>query len=123
MATEVAESKLDWLKWLITLVILCAGVFGYYYYEQYPILYRVLGLLGVVIVSLLIAYQTQVGKIAWMDLGDSRTKVRKVVWPTKVETWQTTLIIIVAVVLVAIFFWLLDLGIGWSLNKILGVGG
>lgn len=121
MSTEVVKSQLDPLKWLIAIAILAAGMFGFYYYEQYPILYRVLALVAIVIAALLIIAQTQVGQVAWGYITDSRIEMRKVVWPTKVETWQTTLLIMVFTLLVAVFFWGFDKLIGWGLGKVLGV--
>jgi len=123
MSTEVEKSKLDPLKWLVAVAILAAGVFGFYHFAEYPLLYKVLGLVAVVIIALFVIAQTSAGKSAWAAIGESRTELKKIVWPTKVETWQTTLLIIVCTFLVALFFWAFDKLIGWGLGKVLGVEG
>ena len=49
-------------------------------------------------------------------------EVRKVVWPTRQETIQTTLIVVVMVIIVAIILWLLDMFLGWSIGLLMGHG-
>jgi len=61
-----------------------------------------------VVMSLLIFFKTQRGLIFWEFLQGSRVEMRKVVWPTKQETIQTTLTVFVFVLVLGIFFWLLD---------------
>ena len=44
----------------------------------------------------------------------SRVELRKVVWPTRQETLQTTLVVFVAILAMGIFFWILD----WILGSV-----
>ena len=85
-------------------------------------LFRVIGLLVGVGISVAIALQTVKGKEIWGYFRDAQIEVRKVVWPTRQETIQTTLIVIVMVILVAIILWLLDMFLGWSIGLIMGRG-
>jgi len=80
-------------------------------------------LVALVAVSVAIGYQTDKGRLAWGFLRDARTEVRKVVWPTRRETAQTTLIVIVVVTAVAIILWLFDAFLAWAMRLFLGVGG
>ena len=73
-------------------------------------------------ISVAIALQTVKGKEIWGYFRDAQIEVRKVVWPTRQETIQTTLIVIVMVILVAIILWLLDMFLGWSIGLIMGRG-
>ena len=66
---------------------------------------------------------TPKGRGIWRFAVDARTEVRKVVWPTRQETLQTTLIVIVMVIIVAIILWLLDIFLGWSIRSLMGQGG
>lgn len=110
------------VKLLLALALLSAGIVGFYYYkEQYILLYRVLALLGVILVSLGVFYQTQWGRSLWSYMQDARTELRKVVWPTRAETTQTTLVVAVVVVVVGIFLWLLDLLFGWLVQALLAL--
>ena len=117
------KSPADTIKLVSALVILGAGIFGFYVYEDQPQLYRVLGILAVAAVAIGIAVTTNPGLNLWHFMQDSRTEVRKVVWPTRQETVQTTLIVLVVVILVAIFLWLLDMFLSWGFQRIILPGG
>ena len=68
------------------------------------------------IVAGLIALQTTKGAAFWALVKGSRTEIRKVVWPTRQETVQTTMIVVVFVVLVALLLWGLDAFLGWLVS-------
>jgi preprotein translocase subunit SecE len=53
-------------------------------------------------------------------MQDARTEVRKMVWPTRVETMQTTLMVFVIVFILTIFLWLVDMLLGWGVASLLG---
>ena len=102
------SSLLDTLKLLGSVLILLVGVVSYYYLIQMSILFRVLMVLASVVVSLVIFFQTQRGKTLWEFFQGSRVEIKKVIWPTRQETFQTTLTVFVFVLIMGIFFWLLD---------------
>ena len=102
------SSFLDIVKLLGSVLVLLAGIVSYYYLVQVSILFRVLIVLASVIVSLVIFFQTEKGKTLWEFFQGSRIEIKKVVWPTKQETFQTTLTVFVFVLIMGIFFWLLD---------------
>ena len=106
---------------LIVSVLPLLGATGaFYYYGDESLLLRVIGLLVALVVSAFIAYQSTAGKTAWAFVKDSRTEVRKVVWPTRKETAQTTMFVIVAVIIMGIFFFLLDMLLGWAARLLTG---
>jgi preprotein translocase subunit SecE len=70
-----------------------------------------------------IALTTVPGRRLWGFVQESRTEVRKMVWPTRAETLQTTLIVLLVVLLVGVFFWLLDMFLGWAIQLLIGTGG
>ena len=102
------SSLLDTVKLLGSVLILLVGIVSYYYLIQISILFRVLMVLASVVVSLVIFFQTQRGKVLWEFFQGSRVEIKKVIWPTKQETFQTTLTVFVFVLIMGIFFWLLD---------------
>ena len=102
------SSLLDTVKLLGSALILLAGIVSYYYLNQISILFRVLIILVSVAISLVIFFQTQRGKVLWEFFQGSRVEIKKVIWPTKQETLQTTLTVFVFVLIMGIFFWLLD---------------
>lgn len=117
---EVKSSPLDSLKLLVSLALLIAAIGAFYIYEEESLLYRVLGLLAVVGVSVGIALTTASGRMVAHFLRDSRGEVRKMVWPSRQETIQTTLMVLVLVVLIGIFLWLVDMFLGWGIGALIG---
>lgn len=100
-----------------------AAVVGFYLTAEAPLLFRVLGLLAGLGVALFLFTRTGQGRAAVGYIEDSRTEVRKVVWPTRQETTQTTLIVFVIVVLIGLFLWALDSLFGWGFRIVTGIGG
>ena len=108
LSNKEISSTLDTLKMASAIAILLSSVFSFYYFAELSVLIRVLAVIFSVILSLIIFFSTQRGIIFWDFLLGSRVEMRKVVWPTKQETIQTTLTVFVFVLVLGIFFWLLD---------------
>ncbi|MEJ2687210.1 MAG: preprotein translocase subunit SecE [Gammaproteobacteria bacterium] len=120
---DTRGSKLDSFKLTVALVLLAAGVGAFYYFADQVLVVRVIGLLVVAGVSVLISSQTATGRRAWKFVQDARTEVRKVVWPTRSETTQTTLVVVVMVIAMGILLWLLDMFLLWAVRLLTGHGG
>ena len=119
--TDVTVSGgLDWLKWLVTAALLGLGVYGNWYYQDESLLMRVLGLIGIAVVAIGIALQTVRGAAIWTLLKESRAEIRRVVWPTRDETLQTTVIVLVLVLVFAFILWLLDSALSWFVSAVIG---
>ena len=112
----------DLVKWIGAFVILGGGIAGFYYWSDESLLLRVIGLLVLSAAALFVAVQTEKGRAAWDFARESHTEVRKVIWPTRKETTQTTLIVIAMVGLVAIIMWMLDGLLAWLVKLLLGTG-
>jgi preprotein translocase subunit SecE len=120
---ETAGKTQDTLKWLVATSLLAAAVTAFYYYGEESLLLRVVGLLIVAGAAGAIAFTTDKGRTAWVFMRESRTELRKVVWPTRKETTQTTLVVLGVVTLVAIFLWMVDGILSWIVRLLLGHGG
>lgn len=104
---------LDKVKIIASLLLLFAGIVGYY---QLPtlmgadvsILLRVGLLLVSIVLAFVVAINSEYGASALAFAKGSRTELRKMIWPTRPETIQTTMIVLVLVVLVSLFLWLVD---------------
>ena len=121
--TTNAENKagsLDWLKWLIVVSLLSGGIFGNWYYQDEMLLVRVIGLLAIAAAAILVAVQTERGRAIWALLKESRTEVRRVVWPSNQETTQTTMVVLLLVFIFALILWGLDALLGWIVSSIIG---
>lgn len=107
--TENSSSSMDGLKWAVTIILLVAIIVGNYLYgETVHVVARVLVLLIMGALALLAAAMTEKGKTFIGFAKDSRLEVRKVVWPTRQETVQTTLIILAVSTIVGLVLWGLD---------------
>lgn len=113
----------DKVKLSLAALLLIGGIVGFYYFSQQALPLRVLGLLAVAVVAVVIAFRTAQGSQALAFIQDAQIEVRKVVWPTGKETMQTTLIVMVMVIVVAIFLWVVDAILLWAVKLLTGQGG
>ena len=116
------NSFFDKIKWaLVVLAIIGAIVANLYYAQSFPLPIRAVAFILLIIVLLLIAVTTKSGKIAWLFIKDARQEMRKVAWPTRQETIQTTTLIIVVVLLAALFLWIFDSLFVYLIRSILSI--
>ncbi len=120
LKAEAQESRFDLLKWLVVVALVVVGVVGNQYYSAQPILYRVLVLLLLAGVAAFVGLQTGRGKAFFVLAKEARAEIRKVVWPTRQETTQTTLIVVAVVLVMALLLWGLDSLLGWLVSLIVG---
>ncbi|MFK8050329.1 MAG: preprotein translocase subunit SecE [Halioglobus sp.] len=119
MSTDATVSRFDGLKWIVVAILVAIAVVGNSYFSDQSLLYRVLGIVALAAVAALVALQTAKGAAFWALIKGSRTEIRKVVWPTRQETVQTTLIVVAVVVVVALFLWGLDSLLGWLVSLVI----
>ena len=122
VTVETSNGMPDQLKWLTAAVLIAGAVGGFYYFGDQSLLFRVIGILIVTGAAVAIAFQTEKGREAWALMREARTELRKVVWPTRNETVQTTLIIMGVVTVTAIMLWILDGLLAWLMRYLLGHG-
>nr|VFK22993.1 MAG: protein translocase subunit secE/sec61 gamma [Candidatus Kentron sp. MB]VFK26586.1 MAG: protein translocase subunit secE/sec61 gamma [Candidatus Kentron sp. MB]VFK74533.1 MAG: protein translocase subunit secE/sec61 gamma [Candidatus Kentron sp. MB] len=113
----------DRLRWFAAIVILISAIGGFYYWSEQMALLRLIGLLIAFGIAGAIIFQTAQGKLAWNAVKEARMEMRKVVWPTRKETIQTTMVVISVVLVVAIILWVLDGLLGFIMRYLLGQGG
>ena len=118
---EQPTSSFDGLKWGIVVLLLAAAIGGNYYYGQESVLFRAIGVVIAVGVAGLVAMQTFKGRNAVAFAKESRTEVRKVVWPTRQEAIQTTGIVLVVTLLMSLLLWGLDSILFWVVGLITGM--
>jgi len=106
--TENQGNSLDIVKWIIVVALLVAAVVGNNMYGDMSVALRALAVVILVVIAGFIAAKTEKGSTFLGFAKDSRTEVRKVVWPSRKEATQTTLIVLAATVVVALLLWGLD---------------
>lgn len=120
---EANTSVFDVVKQVFSVVFVVAGVAAFYYFSEVPLLYRVLGLVLVVLVVVGVTLTTDVGRSVWSFVLESKLEVRKVVWPAREETFRTTLLVFAMVFIVGLILWLLDMFLFWGVRFLTGQGG
>ncbi|MDW6002110.1 preprotein translocase subunit SecE [Vibrio mangrovi] len=107
--TPESSSAVDKVKWLIAIVLLAAAVVGNSFYgETVSVVIRSAGVIVLIAAALGIAAITVKGKEAVSFAREARMEVRKVIWPTRQETVQTTLIVLAVCVVMALALWGID---------------
>ena len=119
---EAVSVKFDMFKIAVAIAIVVAALVGFYFFAEQSLLYRVVGLLASLVVASVIALQTEQGRILWAFFQEAQLEVRRVVWPTRRETLQTTGIVILMVLIFAAILWVLDLALGAAIQAIIGGG-
>lgn len=120
---ENPGASLDTTKLAVAAFLLIVGIFAFYYFAGVSTLIRVIGLLVIGGAAVAIALQTEPGRQLWQFIADARMEVRKVVWPSRQETLQTTLVVIAMVLVVGIVLWLFDMVLMAILRFLTGQGG
>ncbi len=113
----------DKIKLLLAALVLGSALGAFYYFSDQSVLLRTLGMVVAVVIAAAIALQSTAGTAALAFARGATTEVRKVVWPSRKETIQTTGIVMLMVVLVGIILWLFDLFLGWAVTLFTGQGG
>lgn len=115
------SGSLDSLKWVVTILILAGAVIGNYVYGDQSVLLRAVAVVFAIAIAGVIAAQTEKGRTALEFAKESRTEIRKVVWPTRQEAIQTTGIVLVATVIMSLLLWGLDSLLFWVVGLITGL--
>ena len=121
--TETGASALDKVKLLLAIAALISGIVAFYYYPEMSVLIRAGGVLASVVIAIVIVMQTAMGRDMWQFIQTSRVELNKVVWPNRQDTTQTTLAVIVFVIILGLFFWGLDMGLLAVTKYLTGQGG
>jgi len=114
------SSPVNIILWLVVVALVFATVYGNNYFSAESLLYRILGILALSVLTAIIAFQTTQGKAFWQLLKGSRAEIRKVVWPNRQETIQTTLIVSVVIIIAGLLLWGLDTFLGWLASLVIG---
>ena len=110
------------IKLLVAGLLLIAGIAGFYLLGDKPTVVRILAVLAGLGASIAVLWTTPVGQRSLSFIGDAVVEARKVVWPTRKETIQTTLVVFALVVVMAAFLAVVDIGFAFMVQKLMGRG-
>ncbi|MDB6088750.1 MAG: preprotein translocase subunit SecE [Gammaproteobacteria bacterium] len=110
-------------KLVIAILIVIAGVAGYYLLANHAVWLRWLPVVGGIVLAAVVIGWSQYGTDLRQFMVDARVELRKIVWPGRQETGMTTLVVFVFVLAAGLFFWGLDLVLAWATRALTGQGG
>ena len=122
--TAETNSSRDIVLWIVFALILGAGIYGFIYFDnQVMDLVRIVGLLIVIGIACAVAFRTLHGRQLFDYFREADIERRKVVWPTRQETTQTTLIVIAVTIVIGIMLFIMDTIFGFLVRRLIGIGG
>ncbi len=121
--TDTGPSAFDKLLLVVAIAMIIGGIVAFYSFPELPSVVRALVVIVATIAGLTTAMMTTPGKELWHFIVGSRIEVRKMVWPNRQETMQTTMAVIVFVLVMGVFFWVLDMFLLWATRLLTGQGG
>jgi preprotein translocase subunit SecE len=120
---KTQTSKLNIVWWIVIVILIGAGVFANTYFSSVAWAVRLAGWIVLACILVFLVLQTNAGKKSLKFALDARVELRKVTWSTRQETVQTTLIITVLVILMALILWGMDSILLWAINWLMGQKG
>ncbi|SRR5690606_36162981 len=119
---QQGATPLDAAKLAAGVALLAAGIAGFYLLSEQPIWLRWIIVLAGLAAGIFVGLQSYQGKTFQSFVQSSRVELRKVVWPNRQETMQTTLVVFVMILILAVFFWGLDTVLGKLTRWLTGQG-
>lgn len=110
------------IKLVIALLLVAAGVAGFYLLADQALVLRILSVLAGIVAALLLLKTTATGQNGFVFVREAVLETRKVVWPSRKETVQTTLAVFGLVIVMAAFLWVVDVGFMWAVKHLMGRG-
>jgi preprotein translocase subunit SecE len=119
-STEAQAPRADIFKWVAVVLLVTVAVVGNNYFSEESLLYRLIAILVLAGLAGFIGLQTVKGKAFSVLAREAKTEIRRVVWPTRQETVQTTLIVLAVVIFMSLVLWGVDSLLGWIVSAVIG---
>ena len=113
------DAMMDKAKLVVAVALGALGVWGYYWLADSILVVRVLAVVAGLLAAGAVAWWSEPGRQFAVFAGESVAEVKKVVWPTRKETIQTTAAVFAFVVVMAIFLWVSDKALEWLLYDVI----
>ncbi|HUL41151.1 MAG TPA: preprotein translocase subunit SecE [Burkholderiales bacterium] len=110
----------DKIKLLVALLLVAAGIAGYYYLADSATIIRIAPILAGLVLAVVLAWFTAPGKQFYTFSQEAVEETKKVVWPTRKEAFQVTGIVMLFVLAMALFLWMVDAGLLWVVHYLMG---
>jgi preprotein translocase subunit SecE len=111
---------IDKLKLVLSILLLIVGIAGFYLLADKPLVVQILAFIAGLVASLFVMWTSDSGKNILKFVNESISEAKKVVWPTRKETIQTTVAVFVMVFVMAVFLAMVDVGFAYMVQWIMG---
>jgi preprotein translocase subunit SecE len=118
-ANPAAGQMADKFKIAVAVLLVIAGIVGFYVLSSSPTVVRLASLLGGIAAGIAVAWFSEPGKRFFAFAQDATTETRKVVWPTRKESFQTAGAVFAFVVVMAVFLWISDKSLEYLLYDLI----
>ena len=111
---------IDKVKLVLSALLVAAGIAGFYLLADKALVLRILAFLAGIAAAIALLRTTPAGQNALSFMGEAVAEAKRVVWPTRKETIQTTVAVFILVVIMAIFLSIVDVGFAYMVQWIMG---
>src|SRR5688572_6349562 len=112
----------DKIKLVLAVLLVIAGVAGFYYWGDKALIVRIGSVLAGLVAATVVSWTSTPGKQFAVFAQEAVTETKKVVWPSRKETVQTTGMVLVFVLIMAVFLWIVDALLVWGVKLLMGPG-
>ena len=119
---EQGSQMADKIKLVLAVLLVMAGIAGFYMLKDGALILRVASVLAGLVAAALVAWTTAPGREFFAFARESVAETKKVVWPSRKETVQTTGMVLAFVLVMAIFLWIVDALLVWGVKFLMGPG-
>ena len=109
----------DKIKVSLAVLLLMAGIAGFYYLSESAMVLRIVSVLAGIAAAVVVGWTTEPGKQFFVFAQEAVVETKKVVWPTRKESFQTTGAVFAFVVAMAVFLWITDKGLEYVMYDLL----
>jgi preprotein translocase subunit SecE len=110
----------DKIKLAVAALLVVAGIWGFYYLGASPLIARIGVILVGIAAAIAVGWTSEPGKRFYAYTQEAVTETKKVVWPTRKETMQTTGVVVLFVIVMALFLWIVDASLTWAVDLFIG---
>jgi len=111
---------IDKIKLVLSALLVAAGIAGFYLLADKALVLRILAVMAGIVAAIAVFRTTPVGQSALGFVGEAVAEAKRVVWPTRKETIQTTIAVFVLVLVMAVFLAVVDIGFAYMVQWLMG---
>lgn len=112
----------DKIKLALAALLVVAGIAGFYYLKDSALILRIAAIIAGLLLAAVVAWTSTQGKQFFAFAQEAVVETKKVVWPSRKETVQTTGMVLAFVLVMAVFLWIVDALLGWGVKFLMGPG-